>query len=172
MIVSNIFLAQLAEHQKKLDDFIEKRLHNENETEESLFKKRIIAFLVELGEYANEERAFKFWSQKPPSELSVRLEEYIDGLHFILGLGNAIEFNYLNFELSEETKHINGVIDNYLKIIQNLAAFTTDKNATSFSELLSSYLNIVRIQNYSETDLINVYTQKNQINYDRQNQGY
>jgi len=172
MIISNNFLTQLAEHQRKLDQFIETRLHNQNETAESLFKKRIIAFLVELGEYANEERAFKFWSQKKPSDLEIRLEEYIDGLHFILGLGNAVEFDYASFELSEQAKHINGVIDNYLSIIQNLASFTTHKNASSYSELLSSYLNIIRIQNYSEADLIDVYSQKNQINYDRQNQGY
>jgi dimeric dUTPase (all-alpha-NTP-PPase superfamily) len=46
------------------------------------------ALLVELGEFANETRCFKFWSLKPasPKEVVI-LDEYADGMHFFLSLG-------------------------------------------------------------------------------------
>jgi dimeric dUTPase (all-alpha-NTP-PPase superfamily) len=43
-----------------------------------------LALIVELGELANEVRSFKFWSYKNPSNKEVILEEYVDGLHFII----------------------------------------------------------------------------------------
>jgi dimeric dUTPase (all-alpha-NTP-PPase superfamily) len=67
------------------------------------FNKLILALLVELGECANEWRGFKFWSvNQIPHTSAVRvptmmeedkeyynplLEEYVDGLHFVLELG-------------------------------------------------------------------------------------
>ena len=59
-----------------------------NTTYETTLTKRIMAFMVELGEFANETRCFKYWSVKPSSEKEVVLEEYIDGIHFILSLYN------------------------------------------------------------------------------------
>ncbi len=50
-------------------------------------KKKMLALLVEIGELANETRCFKYWSNKPASEREVILEEYVDGLHFILSIG-------------------------------------------------------------------------------------
>ncbi|MGG4002815.1 dUTP diphosphatase, partial [Geobacillus stearothermophilus] len=55
--------------------------------EEDLFARKQLAFLVELGELANETRCFKFWSIKPPAPAERVLEEYVDGLHFLLSLG-------------------------------------------------------------------------------------
>src|SRR5438067_2344368 len=67
------------------------------------FNKLILAFLVELGECANEQRTWKYWSKdqaprvnkarKPYMDLedaefyNPLLEEYVDGLHFVLEIG-------------------------------------------------------------------------------------
>jgi dimeric dUTPase (all-alpha-NTP-PPase superfamily) len=57
-MLTNKNLVDLAKKQVLLDNFIEEKLVDKNS--QVLFKKRLVAFLVELGEYANEERAFKF----------------------------------------------------------------------------------------------------------------
>ena len=54
---------------------------------ESTFAERVLALLVELGEFANETRCFKYWSEKPPSPKERILDEYADALHFFLSLG-------------------------------------------------------------------------------------
>jgi len=166
-MLTNKNLVDLAKKQVLLDNFIEEKLVDKNS--QVLFKKRLVAFLVELGEYANEERAFKFWSQKAPSKLEVRLEEYIDGLHFILSLGNSLDFDFANYQFHHEQID---PIDNYLEIIKHLSHFIESIDAEHYAKLLDSFLNVMLIQNYQEIDILKIYQQKNQINYERQTQGY
>src|SRR5690606_16902042 len=94
-------LKKLFEMQKVLRDRID---YNEPDR----FNKLILALLVEIGECANEWRGFKFWStdQKPRTKEYLTnyteqdsilgpgaqwrnplLEEYVDGLHFVLEIG-------------------------------------------------------------------------------------
>ena len=49
-------------------------------TYETTFPRRLMALLVELGEFANETRCFKYWSVKGPSPKEVILDEYADKL--------------------------------------------------------------------------------------------
>ena len=66
-------------------------------TREGTSIRRRLALLVELGECVNETRCFKFWSVKGPSPAPVILEEYADGIHFLLSLG--IDLNILRIIL-------------------------------------------------------------------------
>ena len=70
--------------QEELDLEIAK---NHNINYEVTRHKRILALLVELGEFANTTRTFKFWSNKGMEEKAVVLDEFADGLHFLLSLG-------------------------------------------------------------------------------------
>src|SRR5690625_909139 len=83
--------------QRELDNYIESNndLHNKD-----VFQEKYLALLVELGELANETRCFKFWSMKPPSDKKVILEEFVDGIHFLLSLGNEAGHHYKNIPLS------------------------------------------------------------------------
>jgi len=60
-------LQQLFTMQRQLDQHIEDKheLHKED-----LIPRKLLALLVEIGELANETRCFKFWSVKPPAEVS------------------------------------------------------------------------------------------------------
>ncbi len=82
---------QLLNMQNELDRHIESEHGLQNA---DLVDKKILALLVELGELANETRCFKFWSKKAPSEQEVILEEYVDGIHFILSLGIEIGIQF------------------------------------------------------------------------------
>ena len=77
-------LTDLYIKQKELDLEIAK---NHNINYENTRNKRVLALLVELGEFANTTRTFKFWSNKGPEAKEVMLDEFADGLHFLLSLG-------------------------------------------------------------------------------------
>jgi len=64
---------------------------------------RILALLIEVGEMINETRCFKYWSEKPASEKAIILEEYGDGIHFLLSLGIDLEDDSKELS-SEDTK--------------------------------------------------------------------
>ncbi|UAT32640.1 dUTP diphosphatase [Bacillus badius] len=93
-------LKELFQMQRQLDQHIEEKHPRENG--EDRLAKKILALQVELGELANEQRSWKFWSrdQKPRVKVLVEpdernpnafknplLEEYVDCLHFILSIG-------------------------------------------------------------------------------------
>ena len=54
--------------------------------------KRFLAFQVELNELANATRCFKFWSNKESESKARLLDEFADGMHFILSIG--IDFGF------------------------------------------------------------------------------
>lgn len=70
---------EVYDNNKKLDDaFIEKY----NQTID-YDKKNCIEFLVELGEFVNETKVFKYWSVKSPSKDKM-LEEFADCMTMVL----------------------------------------------------------------------------------------
>ena len=75
--------------------------HNHNINYEVTRNKRIVALLVELGEFANTTRCFKFWSNKGMEEKAVVLDEFADGLHFLLSLGIDKGYEVDEIEVSD-----------------------------------------------------------------------
>ncbi|MEG2909687.1 MAG: dUTP diphosphatase, partial [Erysipelotrichaceae bacterium] len=100
-----LYVKDLYEMQDKLDQ----RIFDEHGiTRIETMNRRMLALLIEIGELANETRCFKFWSNKGASSKDVILEEYADGIHFLLSLGidlkdkeNEIELVALDGELSD-----------------------------------------------------------------------
>jgi len=93
---------ELLEKQKKLDDFILKELDiNYKDRLNSL----ILALVVEIGEMANEIRAFKYWSKKAPSPKEVVLDEFVDCLHFMLSIANQLGFSEKDIEEAYDKKN-------------------------------------------------------------------
>lgn len=167
-MLTNQTLVSLSQKQALLDTYIMENNHLVND--QKMFKKKIVAFLVELGEYANEERSFKYWSQKAPAELKIQLDEYIDGLHFLLSLGNDLHFDFQNYQF--KTINTMNNVDTYLELIKDLNFFAQTPNINLYQQLLNDYLMIAHLCQYSEPVLLEAYQIKNQINFDRQNQNY
>lgn len=82
----------LLERQRELDELILSQIEPIIPAE--LTANRLLAFVVEIGECANEVRSFKHWSKKGPSKRSVILEEYVDALHFLLSLTYSLREAY------------------------------------------------------------------------------
>src|SRR3954447_25518100 len=117
-------LEKLFRMQQALDQHIEKK---HGLQEEDLFSRKVLALLVELGELANETRCFKFWSIKPSSEKSIVLEEFVDGIHFILSLGIECGYQDLEYTINIESPAVS-VSEQFLLIYEYVNILKNSKN--------------------------------------------
>ncbi|MDC3412598.1 dUTP diphosphatase [Aquibacillus sp. 3ASR75-11] len=152
--------------QKKLDAYI---LSKHQLDGSDLFDKKVLALFVEVGELANETRCFKFWSTKPKSESDVILEEYVDGLHFILSLGIEKGLTYhsipINLQSADPTVLFNQVFEKTL-------AFKNTPSKETYVQLFTKYIQLGESLGFGERDIQQAYMEKNQVNHERQDQGY
>ncbi|MFD2681535.1 dUTP diphosphatase [Bacillus seohaeanensis] len=160
-------IQKLLEMQRQLDNYIEKEHGLE---EENLFGKKMLALLVEIGELANETRCFKFWSKKPASSKEVILEEFVDGVHFILSLG--LEIGVKQLELKETNYTIEDVTEQFMEVYRAANEFMTERSVTHFTNLLRHYFYLGELLGFSHDDVLKAYIQKNEVNYQRQKEGY
>lgn len=160
-------LQELFIMQKELDHHIEDKHHLENE---NLFDRRILALLVETGELANETRCFKFWSLKPSSPKEVVLEEFVDGIHFILSLGIECGYDTIGeISVAEGDLSLN---DQFLKVYESICKFRSLRTRESYIRMFSEYLLLGKILGFTAENIKKAYISKNEVNFKRQEQGY
>ncbi|MEK3890441.1 dUTP diphosphatase [Bacillus sp. FSL K6-3431] len=154
--------------QDKLDRYIE---DEHGLQKENLVEKKILALLVEIGELANETRCFKFWSKKDASEQAVILEEFVDGVHFILSLGNELGFSDRDISIvsSEANEEL---VQCFLKIYHLVDKLRQTRAGEDFEGLLRQYFILGQSLGFSIDDVQTAYKKKNEVNYKRQQEGY
>jgi len=160
-------LQKLFQMQKELDQRIESKHQLENER---LIERKILALLVEIGELANETRCFKFWSIKPPSKDEIILEEYVDGLHFLLSIGLELHMSDLN-EMKPKKSNEN-LTDQFLTIFHEASLLKKKFSIDTYLHLFQHYLNLGLSLGFTMDEIYEAYISKNEINHERQNQGY
>ena len=161
-------ISDLSLKQKELDIFVHK---NNNVTFNQTYKLRKIALLVEIGELANEIRTFKFWSKKQKSNHLILLEEYSDCLHFLLSLGNDINFNWELVELNPKFKKIS-INDLLLQFFLEAANFIKTNLKEDFLELFNIFLVLKTYLYLTNKEVFQAYYQKHDINIIRQKTNY
>ncbi|HET7627840.1 MAG TPA: dUTP diphosphatase [Bacillales bacterium] len=163
--MNGLDVKRLLQMQAKLDDHIE-REHGLKEVDTT--EEKLLALQVELGELANETRCFKFWSLKPASDRNVILEEYVDGLHFILSLGLSFAYDWKPESVEgEET-----LVSAFLRTFERIAAFRNAPTEHHYNVLFSTYLMLGEQLGFSGVDIQSAYEDKNATNHERQEQGY
>ncbi|WP_394232369.1 dUTP diphosphatase [Niallia oryzisoli] len=167
-------LKRLCQMQRVLDD----RIVNEHKLEDlDLEENIILALLVEISELANETRCFKHWSTKGPSENHVLLEEYVDSLHFFLSIANHNEYEvdrllelYTNdFKQQEEEKSL---VSAFIHVTEKIITMKSTKAVFHYVEAFSAYLDLGRMLGFSTEEIEQAYVRKNEINHQRQDNGY
>ena len=152
--------------QRNLDEYIE---NNHQLEGQDLIEEKVLALLVELGELANETRCFKFWSTKGKSEQEIILEEYVDNIHFLLSIGLEKGYHFKKIIPTKsnvtETKQFNHVFNCCLK-------FYNDQSEFNYMQLFHAYLQLGDLLGFSEKAILEAYHRKNEVNYERQEQGY
>lgn len=164
-------LEKMFNMQASLDQYIEwwHRLE-----EEALIERKLMAFQVELAELANETRCFKFWSRKGPSEKAVILEEYVDGLHFLLSVGLECGFE----EKVEVRRHNIGKADerqlteDFFQVMEDILALRSSRKLAAYETLFNNFIMLGSHLGFSDDEIEQAYIEKNGVNRQRQDEGY
>ncbi|MED0758757.1 dUTP diphosphatase [Aneurinibacillus thermoaerophilus] len=186
-------LAKLFQLQRQLDEHIE-REHPRQEGEDRLAKK-ILALLVELGELANEARFFKYWSNDQEPRIGIPsvhydeklghdvveyvgpnplLEEYADGLHFVLSIGVELKlYEYTNVDSIRSTN----LIEQFMSIIYWLHQLHWSIEFKGnciyeYNVLCAYFFGLGEMLGFSWQEIEEAYMQKNAENHSRQERGY
>ncbi|MFL6563260.1 MAG: dUTP diphosphatase [Bacillus sp. (in: firmicutes)] len=161
-------LEKLFQMQKALDTHIEDK---HSLQDEDLFDRKVLALLVEIGELANETRSFKFWSVKPSSAQEVILEEFVDGVHFILSLGIecGYETDQLDFNNGESSLN---VTEQFLFVYDRIITFQKSRRFEDYTKLFAAYLQLAALLGFTYEEIEKAYFHKNEVNYLRQQNNY
>ena len=162
----NINLEKLYLLQKELDLEIAKKHHI---TYETTSNKRLLALLVELGEFSNETRCFKYWSNKGPSEKEVVLDEYVDGLHFFLSLGIPLGTKKYVYEISRPNRTLS---DQIIEVYNLISKFSVNRDLDNYTKAFGEYLNIISLLDVTSDEIIEAYLKKLEVNHKRQENNY
>lgn len=154
--------------QEGLDEHIKE---NHGLEHEDVFDRKVLALLVEVGEFANETRCFKYWSLKPSSPMETVLEEFVDGIHFILSLGLECGFESTK-EIQGVGSHTLSVSEQFLKVYQSIMNFRTEPTLDAYKQMFSDYLFLGGLLGIHDKEIKEAYISKNEVNYKRQEEGY
>ena len=159
-------LTDLYKKQKELDLEIAK---NHNVTYESTRSRRTLAFLVEVGEFANATRTFKYWSNKGPESKERVLDEFADGIHFILSLGITHGFIVDSIEVMDDS---DSLTDNLLKTYELTSKFYLNPTQSNYLLCFMSYLRALFKLGYTWEEARDAYYLKLKENHVRQETNY
>lgn len=174
MDVTKIEFPKLFVMQRLLDKHIaEKRgLQGRN-----LMQEKILALSVEISELANETRCFKFWSAKPASAKGILLEEYVDGIHFLLSIG--LEFGHTPYIIEPYQVKSGKLTEQFITLNKQVAAMEqwTDKTTHNqfvlfYQDSFALFLGLGEMLDFTAEEIQAAYMKKHEINYERQAVGY
>jgi len=186
-------LQKLFKAQKQLDDHIVKEKGLEGQ---DLLDKKTLALQVELGELANEWQMFKFWKEDPKPRRELKrmrsidghnyfkevykrplLEEYVDCLHFILSIGNELGYqnvipsDYLH-RADDTTKQFNYVFYTIMSIDERIVCNDYEDMEECYGYLIGGFEELGRQLGLTWEQIEQAYFAKNEINFERQANGY
>ena len=143
--------------------------NNHHITYENTRNKRILALLVELGEFANTTRTFKFWSNKGPEGKEIMLDEFADGLHFLLSLGVDKGYQVDTIEVEDDDLSLT---DSLLKSYELASRYNLEQSISNYLRLFENYLRALYKIGYSWSEAKEAYYTKLQENHHRQETNY
>ena len=149
---------------KLLDDAFDKKYGNIPDMHE----KNCIELLIELGEFINESKCFKYWSIKKP-DINNLYEEAADVMQMILYFYNYYGIVRLTLPKLEMTDNVIDEI-NYLYI--DASRLLKNGNKKLCKKIFCRFMHIINLLNMNEVDLLNACYKKNTINYERLNSNY
>jgi len=157
---------KIYEENKKMDKLFD--LFN-NESDNEMIEKNIVELLVEIGELANETRCFKYWSVKKSSPKNIILEEYADC--FLMALYFC---NMTNVKLSEKFQIIEekNIVKQIKKLYILISKLECDLKKENVKEIFANLVNLGRILNFSDNDIIEGCLLKIDKNKKRMKTGY
>lgn len=149
---------------------LDSRIMKEHQLDGDFFSERLLALQVEVGELANETRCFKYWSVKSPSPRSEILEEYVDGIHFILSLGLTLGFE--EYIPKKSVQHNENIVEQFLTVFHCISHLYTERSSEAYVTLFTEYMTLGVLLGFTEHEIETAYFEKNLVNHKRQDRGY
>lgn len=161
-------LTPLLAKQKALDEEIARR---HEVTYASTLSRRFLALYVELGELANATRCFKYWSLKKSEPRAVVLDEYADGLHFLLSLAVMLDFSHCSYE-GEGFQPYFDLTDGFLSVYALYEDLRKNFDKKHWIEAMEGYVRLLLTMGYDIEEAFEAYDAKMAVNLHRQESGY
>lgn len=136
---------------------------------------RKLAILVEIGEFSNELKIFKFWSKNRKIDTTKVLDELVDILHFLLSSLIAAKSTIVKIQVTIPKK---GKPEQYNKeLTKKIIKFFNQivcaaNNPTEISKAISQLINIGLTIGFNWKTIENAYIKKNFVNIERQKNNY
>ena len=172
-------LQKLFEMQRQLDE----RIIREKELEgKDLLPNTILALQVELGELANEWQGFKHWKTNPQPKPGM-LEEYVDGLHFVLSIGLKLNEHIFDWFREYEANKMPGwylsntITEQFNEVFFRVSFLLCkidmdDYSSNLYGDVICYYLGLGEMLGFSWKEIEEAYLRKNAVNHERQERGY
>lgn len=145
---------EIYENNKLLDNKFYQKYGNNEET----YKKNCIELLVEIGEFVNETKCFKYWSIKKPNKNKM-LEELADVFTMILYFYSDLNMN-LKYELSKNNNDIFELINDVYYLSTKLLH---EKNKEVVKEIFVKMLYISNELEITEEEILDAIYKKHKI---------
>lgn len=156
---------KIFEMQKELDQYIAKA---SNINPEEVYVQRIVALLVELGEFANEYAAFKYWKKNKVIDQAKLVEEFVDGIHFLSSMGHMLGLNpIIEPKVVSQDKSVQ-----LLETFNAIAGLKYKYDAEQLSKAFTLFLGNAELLGITEEMINSSYLEKNKENHRRMNTGY
>ena len=156
----------LFKKQLELDTEIQRK---HNVTYAETLERRFLSLYVEIGELANATRCFKYWSNKPSEPRDRVMDEFADGLHFLLSLGIALNIKNKSFNQNETDEDLSNLFVRMYGVIDELH---NKKNEDTYQKTFETLLLIASKLSMSTDDIYASYLLKSGENYHRQETNY
>lgn len=103
--------------------------------------------------------------------------EYVDGFHFIASLGNGIGFNPNEYSLKLLEHNANvytasTLVNQFNNVYEGISEFRATQDIELYEELLYSFLGLGKKLGFTFEEIEQGYYKKNEVNHQRQDNGY
>lgn len=146
------------EENKKLDKVFIETYGNSDE----IILKNQVELLVELGEFVNETKCFKYWSKKEANKELV-LEEYADTLLMIFYFFRELNISLLDNFPKESNERINSLI---IRLYNLCSKFHYEYTQNIIKEIFVNLLKVGELLNFTDDEIISACLKK--INIDKE----
>lgn len=155
---------KLYENNKRLDEIFINKYQNDKK----LFEKNAIELMVEIGEFVNETKIFKYWTIKEPNKEKI-LEEYADVITMILSF-----YGIYNLDIKKTYPQIreNDILKLIMELFHKGYLFYQQNNKEVLEEIFYYTLHIGALLKFKETEIIEAIDNKQKIIKERLNSDY
>ena len=154
---------EIYQNNQKLDKMFQEKYCNDPD----LYEKNVIEFLVELGEFVNETKVFKYWTIKKPDKEKM-LEEYADTITMCLTFMREFQIPEIKDNYDHiETKNAIFLIDRLYISISNLYGMPYD-----IQGIFYNLINLGKLLNLDEDEVLDAIEKKHKIIKERLESDY